>query len=153
MSDTETFVVPFDFSEHSRAALETALDLAARLGADVRLLHVIQTPLHPYGYGADAGAAAAVAELTQIREGVVQSLNAVIEDHKDFAGQIRAEVVEGSNVAGQIRAVADRLRAYLIVMGTHGRTGLAHVFLGSVAERTLRDSPCPVLTVRASDPD
>lgn len=68
-------------------------------------------------------------------------------------GKLQPHVAVGSAVADLIRQTAAELGADLIVMGTHGRTGLAHVFLGSVAERTLRRAPCPVLTVQASEDD
>ena len=66
-------------------------------------------------------------------------------------GKVEAHVLEGSGIADMIIGAAEEHDADLIVMGTHGRTGLAHVFLGSVAERTLRRAPCPVLTVQAPD--
>ena len=64
-------------------------------------------------------------------------------------GKVEAHVVEAAGIAEAICDAAETFGADLIVMGTHGRTGLAHVFLGSAAERTLRQAPCPVLTVRA----
>lgn len=59
-----------------------------------------------------------------------------------------AHIVDGASIAERIAGCAEQLGVNLIVMGTHGRGGLAHAFLGSVAERTLRSEPCPMLTLR-----
>ncbi len=152
MSDYRTFVIPFDFSEHARAALLAGTDLAKRMNADIHLVHVIQPPTYAYGYGGDIGGATTVAfNMTEVRNSADASLSAVAEGVQNFPGKIEAHVLEGSQVDAELRGIAEKLDADLIVMGTHGRTGLAHVFLGSVAERTLRIAPCPVLTVKAPE--
>jgi len=151
MSDYRTFVVPFDFSVHARAALFTAADLAKRLSADLHLIHVIQPPAYAYGYAGQAGAAPPLIDMLEVREGAMKSLGEVAEGIRDFPGKIEVHVVEGGGIADSIRDSAEKIGADLIVMGTHGRTGLAHVFLGSVAERTLRNAPCPVLTIQSPD--
>ena len=155
MSDYRTFVVPYDFSAHARAALYAAVDLARRLSADLHLVHVVQPPSYAYGFGVYGGGAvsAAAVDLAEVRDGAMKSLTEVAEGVAGFPGRIEAHVVEGIGVADLIRATAEKLGADLIVMGTHGRTGLAHVFLGSVAERTLRSAPCPVLTIQAPPED
>lgn len=150
MADYRVVVVPFDFSEHARAALREAVELSRRLDADLHLVHVMQSPMYLYSF-AYAGEAAAVSppiDMTEIREDALKSLREIIAEI-EFSGKIEAHVLEGANIADTVRATAENLDADLIVMGTHGRTGLAHVFLGSVAERTLRTAPCPVLTVQA----
>jgi universal stress protein A len=150
MADYRVVVVPYDFSEHAQAALREAVDLSRRLGADLHLVHVMQSPMYLYSF-AYAGEAAAVLppiDMTEIREDALKSLLEIISEI-EFSGKIEAHVLEGANIADTVRATAESLEADLIVMGTHGRTGLAHVFLGSVAERTLRTAPCPVLTVQA----
>ena len=154
MSEYRTFVVPYDFSAHARAALDAALDLGRRLGADLHLVHVIQPPAYAYGYGAYGGiAAAAPVDLEQLRESAAAALREVVKAVENPPGKLEAHVVSGSIVAEALREKAEQLGADLIVMGTHGRTGLAHVFLGSVAERTLRRAPCGVLTVQAPEED
>lgn len=151
MRDPATFLVPYDFSEHARAALYTALDLGRRLGADVHLVHVVQPPSYVYGYAAMGGAPPSpLLEVAEAREGALQSLRAVAASVEGDAA-LEAHVVEGDGIAEGLCDVAKKLGADLIVMGTHGRTGLAHAFLGSVAERTLRRAPCPVLSVRAPE--
>jgi nucleotide-binding universal stress UspA family protein len=85
-------------------------------------------------------------------EGALKSLRSIADSIEAVVpGRIEPHVVEGIGVADSLRESADELGADLIVMGTHGRTGLAHVFLGSVAERTLRRARCPVLTVQAAE--
>lgn len=145
-------VVPYDFSEHSRAAAHTAADLARRLGGSLHLVHVIQPPTYAYGYGAYDSAAPPPIDLVNLRAGAEKSLAKELAELTDgMPGDHSVEVLEGMNVAGTLAKHADASDASLIVMGTHGRTGLAHVFLGSVAERTLRLAHCPVMTVKAEE--
>jgi nucleotide-binding universal stress UspA family protein len=151
MGDFRTVVVAYDFSPHSQAALEAAVDLVRRLGSDLHLLHVVQTPA--YAYGAYGGAALAPLDMTHVREGAAASLGEVADGLAGLTGRCETHVAEGVGLAALIQETAEKLGADLIVMGTHGRTGLAHVFLGSVAERTLRGAPCPVLTVQAPADD
>ena len=148
MSDYRTFVVPYDFSDHARAALFIARDLAERLRADLHLVHVVQPPIYAGAYGA---AVPPQIDMRELRDGISRSLQEVVEECRGMSGNVEAHVVEDTNVAASLQDTARKLGADLIVMGTHGRTGLAHVFLGSVAERTLRQAPCPVLTVPVHD--
>jgi universal stress protein A len=150
MSGYQTFVVPYDFSEHARAALDVAADLAGRLGADLHLVHVLEVPvLYTYGLGTPpAPPIIPPYDISEFRKGAMESLQQIAAD-ADAPGVIKPHVVEGANVAEAIRVSAEDLAADLIIMGTRGRTGLAHVILGSVTERTLRSAACPVLTVRA----
>lgn len=147
-----TFLVPYDFSEHAKGALYAAVDLARRLKADCHLVHVVQS--YPYGaYGSIAGQPPLPPpDMLQIRDNALEALGQVVSSIEDAPGRIVPHVVEDTNVAGAICQMAGKLEADLIVMGTHGRTGIAHVFLGSVAERTLREARCPVLTVPSRDP-
>ncbi len=154
MSDYHTIVVPYDFSEHARAALDTAVDLARRLQSDIHLIHIVQPPSYTYApYGTFGGATAVLppANLEQIKEGARGSLREVAGNISNPPGKVEVHVLEAPSIVGAIQTLSEELGADLIVMGTHGRGGLAHVFLGSVAERTIRDAPCPVLTVRAPE--
>lgn len=151
MPGYETILVPHDFSEHSRVALRLAHELAERLGSRVHLLHVVRPFL--VAYPAWSGPADAVAPETMaaIELGAARALER--EAKQEFAQEagVESHVLIGASVAGTIHEFAGKIDAALIVMGTHGRTGFKHVFLGSNAERTLRGAPCPVLTVRAPD--
>jgi nucleotide-binding universal stress UspA family protein len=90
------------------------------------------------------------ADLTEAKHEAMQSLREIVAAIEQAPGKVEAHVVEGAAIVEMIRQYAEEVGADFIVMGTHGRTGLAHVFLGSVTERTLRGSPCPVLAVQAS---
>ena len=149
MNSYQTFIVPYDFSEHARAAADTAADLARRLDASLHLVHVVQPP--SFGYGATPAAVPIPLNLVEIRAGALGALQELARSLEPIAGPVQAHVVEGLSIADALQEEAERLGADLIVMGTHGRTGIARVFLGSVAERTLRQAPCPVLTVRSSE--
>jgi len=150
MSEFRTLVVPHDFSVHAHAALATAIDLSKRLeGSALHLLHVVQTPT--YGYAYAGGALPPAIDTRALCEGARKSLAEVAAAEEDLGPEVELHVVEGLGIADAIRASSEAIDADLIVMGTHGRTGLAHVFLGSVTERTLRVAPCPVLAVRAEE--
>ncbi|HKE86654.1 MAG TPA: universal stress protein [Vicinamibacterales bacterium] len=140
-------LVPTDFSETADAALAYAKTLATKLGASLHLLHVFQDP----------GAAIPFVPETyappppDLRERALAEAWDQLHDrldsheHTRFAGT-RA-VVEGL-AALEIVRYADAHAIDLIVMGTHGRRGVAHLLLGSVAEHVVRTAGCPVLTVR-----
>ena len=140
----ETFLVPHDFSDDAEAALEAAVELARRLGARLHLLHVYQQPvdvLSPYGVAIQPNVGP---ELRAAAQGRLQQLAARISGVR-----VELHVAEGPPALA-IAEQAQSLGADLVVMGTHGRTGLRHLLLGSVAERTMRTAPCPVLTVKAA---
>ena len=152
MADYGVIVVPYDFSEHGHAALTEAVKLAGRLDAELHLIHVLVSPIYTYSfaYAPEAAAVMPPIDMSEIRASALASLGKVIDD-LEFSGTIKPHVFEGASIAETLREAVVDLGADLVVMGTHGRTGLAHAFLGSVAERTLRTSPCPVLTVRERD--
>ena len=154
MSNFETFVVPYDFSSHSRAALAMAVDLAQRFASQLHLVHVIQpATLYYVPYGGPPTTAAGPAAILELREIAEKALREVAASVERECGRVETHVVESASIPDAIHEVAAKVAADLIVMGTHGRTGLAHVFLGSVAERMLRRAPCPVLTVQAHEGD
>ena len=149
MSNYDTIIVPYDFSEHAKAALTTAEDLARRLESNLHLVHVVQLP--DFAYGAGPGMAIPPhMDLEVLEKRAMESLSEVVAK-VDIPGKVEPHVSQGSDVSERLKETATELGADLIVMGTHGRTGLAHVFLGSIAERTLRGAPCPVLTVRGDE--
>jgi universal stress protein A len=140
-----TILVPTDFSPDADAALEHAIDFAKMFGARIHLLHayyIVPQAATPWSYSFPAGLIDEVRQDSQRR----------IEELRD---KVKARGVEASSeVSGEppslaIVSCAERQKADLIAMGTRGLTGVKHVLLGSVAERTLRHAPCPVLTVKA----
>jgi nucleotide-binding universal stress UspA family protein len=140
-------LVPTDFSETADAALEYACVLAGQLGATVRLLHVLEDPIITEGLTAEAY----IAEAPMVRNAMLRDAEERLEARRtpprEGAAQVEAEVLVGHG-ARTIAEYAGERNFDLIVMGTHGRTGIAHLLLGSVAERLVRTAPCPVLTVR-----
>ena len=151
MACFHTLLVPYDFSPRADAALAAAVELGRPLGAALHLVHVIHLPSLAYGYAPyGASTVPPTLDMLAIREGAMGSLQEVA-DAVEMPTKPEPHVVDGTTVAEGIREVAEEIRADLIVMGTHGRSGLAHVILGSVAERTLRHAPCAVLTVHTPD--
>ena len=135
----EHVVVGVDFSDASRDALRTA----ARLGTRLTLVHVWHAQ-HPYfASSGDELRAAVEANETSMREleQEARTLGASQVSHVFLAGHAADEIIELAHKDASID---------LVVVGTHGRTGLAHVLLGSVAEKIVRRAPCPVLAVPAS---
>ena len=137
-------LVPLDFSEHSVHALRLAIAVARPTGAALHLLHAYEVPLGaipPYGV--------AIPEtlLDQVRDAAARRLEKASHEVTDAGLACELHVVQGP-AADAIVEEAQRIGADLIVMGTRGLTGLKHVLLGSVAERTVRLAPCPVLTTR-----
>lgn len=137
-------VAATDFSKGSRAALKYADMLRRQTGATLHVLHVVEDPtitgMWPDVY---------LAELPDLRAELVAHARTTLraETRTLRVPRVTTEVAVGPT-AQVIAAMAEHHRADLIVMGTHGRTGLSHVLLGSVAERVVRLAPCPVLTVR-----
>lgn len=148
----KTILVPHDFSACADHAAQLARDLAKHHGARLVLVHVAEMP-------AMLGPTAAVVPdeggtPIGVRDYALRSATAHLET---LAAALGADGVATSFVAvlgsaaHEIVAVAEREGAELIVMGTHGRTGLAHLVVGSVAERVVRHAPVPVLTIRRRD--
>ena len=148
----KTMLVPTDFSEGSRAALSLAADLAKVHGATVVVLHVAEllpgltadTMVHAEGGGAPM-------RLEDFHRD--QTMSWMEQDRAlAHAREVPVELVFAlGEVVPMVLAEAGRRHADVIVMGTHGRSGLAHLVMGSVAERVLRQSRVPVLTVRVAD--
>lgn len=148
MSNLRNILVPVDFSPVSIEAIETAKSVAHYLGATIHLVHVHheQYPVTFMGPVFSAGRPAVSFEEHR-REtllGVLQDLARRYE--LPAAGTIHLR--EGAVVFHEVCRLAEKLPADLIVIPTHGRTGLKHVFLGSTAERVVQHAPCPVLVTR-----
>jgi universal stress protein A len=137
---------PTDFSRASAPARRRATALAKACRAPLVLLHVM-TPPSPF-VGEDTLPSSYMDLLTLARRSAKRRLAAALARVKRERVRAKAVFVEGLPASEILRA-ARRERADLIVMGTHGRTGISRVFLGSVAERVVRESRCAVLTVPA----
>lgn len=144
MSRFRTIVVPIDFSEHADAALDRALVIAKESGGTVHLLHAYEIPLGtipPYGIEIPQSV------IVEVRDAAARRLEKAAHKARDRGVACESHLVHAVPATGIVDA-AKTLGADLIVMGTRGLTGVKHVLLGSVAERTVRTAPCPVLTVK-----
>lgn len=139
-------LAPTDFSDSSAPAVRYAAELAGKFGAELTLLHVVQdlTLVVPDVMMPTPVAAPALNDMV---EGAKAGLGTFVQKLGLEPLRPKTEVRIGAPAA-EIVAAAQELKADLLCIGTHGRTGLAHFLLGSVAERIVRHAPCPVLTVR-----
>jgi len=136
-------LVPIDFSDCAKKALQYAIPLAKEHEAAITLLYVVPTS---YAIGEYGGIDYASLEADMRASGDKQ-LSALAVD--EVRGEVSADtLIRTGTAAAEIIEVARSLPADLIVVSTHGRTGLKHVFLGSVTEHVIRHAPCPVLVVR-----
>jgi nucleotide-binding universal stress UspA family protein len=146
MHEIRTVLVPTDFSAGAERALDQAVALAQRCGSTIRLLHCYRLPTE-----------LELAYLSEhfedweegIRAGVARQLDEVAARVAGGGLTVTRELARGHAATEIVRAASTN--ADLIVMGTLGRTGMAHLLLGSVAERTVREAHCPVLVVRPGD--
>lgn len=148
MTPIKHILVPVDFTETSEAALDYAIELAAKLGADVTVMHAYELPI----YGFPDGALVATADVaTRISQAAQQALDATVNKRVDTV-KVKLDRVLRDGVAWEeINLVAKERGANLIVIGTHGRKGLARALIGSVAEKVIRTATVPVLTVHGTD--
>jgi nucleotide-binding universal stress UspA family protein len=139
----KTIVVPIDFSQPSNNALRYAIRLADQFGAVLRLVHVVE----PAPFLNDLPNVALTRTDGEIAKAAKVKLQALAQDQIDELIPLYPEVRIGKPYQ-EIVAAAKVGDADLIVIATHGYTGLKHAFLGSTAERVVRHAHCPVLVVR-----
>jgi len=144
-ADWKKILCPIDFSDASRAALETAADLAGRHGASLTLFHAYPVPGYTFPDGSFVASSKMLDELAD-------QARRHLDEWKAIATSLGMTSVESATAVGEpayeIITFAKEQAIDLVVVGTHGRTGLTHALMGSVAERVVRKAPCPVLTVR-----
>jgi nucleotide-binding universal stress UspA family protein len=137
-----------DFSKASRKAFATAVKVARTNGGTLTIVHAF-APLRPLAPDQYIGPETWQQIDAQERRWARRQLATLIQKAKKSGVRAVGITLEG-NPAEQINRIARRKRADLLVVGTHGRTGLAKFFLGSVANRVVATAPCPVLTVRGA---
>ena len=156
MSKMQRILVPVDFSDVSRAATHYAIGLSEQFNPTIDILHIWDLPafLSPYPIQGGAGSTpASIADYA--RQRVDEAMTSFMAD---LDGDINRAMdaqhtlhlikhVKTGEPAAVILDMAQEMKHDLIVMGTHGRSGLAHLFIGSVTERVMREAPCPVLAV------
>jgi nucleotide-binding universal stress UspA family protein len=147
MITLKNILVPTDFSRPSEAALTYGRALARAFGATLHVVHVVDN-VSALIYGAEAYSLS-IPELQQeVEEAARKQLAEFSIDNDPSPVPTWQRLVTSSTPAAAIADYAGREHIDLIVMGTNGRGGVAHMLLGSVAERVVRTAPCPVLTVR-----
>lgn len=139
-----TILHPTDFSPESRPAFELACDLARTHGAKLILLHVLERPVFVHGGAMSVPPPSPSIDQRQTLEQQLQQLQPCPKEVP-----LERTLVEGDPSVAII-SFAKEKNCDLIVMGTHGRTGLKRLLMGSVAEKVLRSAPCPVLTLRTA---
>lgn len=146
MFDIKRILVPVDFAECSKKGLELAFELATKYGAGIEVLHVWLTPPYATPSVSIPLGAIRMEELEELgRQEAENQLLEFIETMKKPSGiGIRTRVIMGVPQEAILAASND---FDLVVMGTHGRRGFAHLFLGSVAEKVIRACKKPVLVV------
>ncbi len=146
MIDLHRILVPTDFSKFSTNALTYAAAFADKFGAELYLLHVVQNlaMMVPDTVNVVPPVVPSIEELTAA---VRVALDRTIRDNQLERFIVHKEVREGTPFYEIIQFAREK-DVDLIVMGTHGHSGLVHVLLGSVTEKVVRKAPCPVLTVR-----
>ncbi len=150
----DTILVPVDYTGCAYEVVASAADLAGRLKADVVLLYVVKLPaglpadtlIHPHG---SAEAVKAVEYLDSDAQKHLEPLSNVFVD----AGCGVRIALKHGEVVEAILDVAREVGASMIIMGTHGRTGLRRIVEGSVAENVMRRATCPVTTIRTQQPE
>ena len=150
MLQPKKILVPTDFSDSARKALLYAVEFAKTYGSQVLLCHVIEPPAYPMAMV--AGTLQAAPEERELRGQIQKELDAAVSRVAGNDVAIEPRLLEGTPYV-EITTMAEDEEVDLIVLPTHGRTGLAHMFLGSTAERVVRKAPCPVLVVREQSRD
>ena len=144
-------LVTTDFSEPSAVALRYGRELARMFGAKLHVLHVADSLLA--APGVEYYPAPLLHMQSDIESVARKQLDELITNEDRSMLSVQPVVRTGPSAAAAIVEYAMKAGVDLIVMGTHGRTGLSHVIMGSVAERVVRTAPCPVLTVRYPERD
>jgi nucleotide-binding universal stress UspA family protein len=138
-------VCAVDFSEFSNYALRYALHLAKVFAAQLTLLHVVELPFLP-SYSL-AGVPDLSIPVEEIENGARQKMDEMVAECRKDCPRVEGEVRMGTAFVEIINYAREK-ECDLIVVGTHGRTGLRHVIIGSVAEKVVRKAPCPVLSIK-----
>ncbi len=146
MLEIKNILYATDFSDMSARALGYAVFLAEQCGAELHCVHVVDEG-YRYWVGFDMAAVPPPPPVKDLTDVATRQMDEFLEDRVHSTVSLVKQVLHGRPFVEIIRYARDS-HMDLIVMGTHGRTGLIHMLMGSVAEKVVRESPCPVLTVR-----
>ncbi|NUN70586.1 MAG: universal stress protein [Bacteroidetes bacterium] len=143
-------LVPIDFSDHSKKALRYALPFARQFGAVLEVMYVVEPTIYPSDFGFGQVGFPDVEK--ELHGKAMQELQALLGEHAPE--KVRAVPVVSTGIPFvEITTYAKAEEIDLIIIATHGRTGVEHILFGSTAEKIIRKAPCPVLVVRAEEHD
>jgi nucleotide-binding universal stress UspA family protein len=142
--DFKQILVAIDFGESSQQALELGIELALKFGGALTLVHAYEIPVYAYDGASYVSAAELLAPIEATARRKLQSTLETVQKRMPAASALLRVGV----ASAEILAAIEEARPDLLVVGTHGRHGLGRMLLGSVAEKLVRLSPVPVLTVR-----
>lgn len=145
MKPFEKILTAIDFSENSEFAFEYAVTMAKQFNAELIVMHVINEPVDLRGFYVPHISFEQLEK--EIEEGAAKMMETFCNSRLESFRNYTTAIVSGIPYDEIIRK-ADEVGASLIVLGTHGRTGLDHILFGSTAERVVRSANCPVMTIR-----
>jgi universal stress protein A len=145
MKSFTKILTAIDFSENSECAFDYALTLATQFNAELTIIHVINEPVDLRGFYVPHISFEQLEK--EIEESAVKMMETFCSTKLGTFSNYKTSIMTGIP-SDEITAAATRIDASLIVLGTHGRTGLDRILFGSTAERVVRSASCPVLTVR-----
>jgi nucleotide-binding universal stress UspA family protein len=148
MADTMRITYASDFSPASRAAFSQALRLTKATGGELTILHVLLSPASMFVAGGYVTEETWNLIEADLRSRAGQEMDALVKEAVDAGVRATSQFVDGGIPAEEIVRAAEHDKTDILVLGTHGRTGVMKVLLGSVASRVVATASCPVLTVR-----
>ncbi len=148
MPTIKRILVPIDFSEYSKKAFRYAVDFARTFSSELILVYVVEPVVYPADFS--FGQVALPSVETELQTRGLQQLQVLIE--KEVPADIKARpLVRSGKPFVEIILAAKEEQTDLIIIATHGHSGIEHVLFGSTAEKVVRKSPCPVLSIRSAD--
>jgi len=151
MADIQRIIYATDFSPASLAAFRQALRLAKATGGELTILHVLLSPASMFVAGGYVTQQTWDLIAADVRSRAGEEMDRLVKRAVDTGVRATPLFVEGGIPAEEIVRAAEQAKAEVLVLGTHGRTGVAKMLLGSVAARVVATAPCPVLTVRTTE--
>jgi universal stress protein A len=146
--DLRRILVPIDFSDHSKKALQYAIPFAEQFKASIDLLYVVEPAIYPADFSFGQVGFPAVED--ELRQRGAEELEALIK--REIGARVNARSgVRTGKAAYEIEQYAREESIDLIIIATHGHSGMEHVLFGSTAEKVVRHAPCPVLVVRMAE--
>ena len=142
MEEFKKILFPTDFSESAENASHYAISLAQKYGGKIYAVHVIEPFTYTVDFGIDYSA-----QYKEMETSAKKLLNEIVASLKKSKIDVEGVLLSGEPFV-EIIKYAKKKQVNLIIMATHGRTGIEHMLMGSVAEKVVRKSPCPVLSIK-----